>query len=266
MHYDVSMPLSAGAYFSIQTLNRDPASVMETLKRICLLSFKEIIEEMNEKFKIYKTRVGKSYTPLPWEPKVVTFEELCKEAYNNYGVLFMGLYDKILTEIKEKIQKGEKSLINSNFELTDRIFDYIDDLSPRVVIGFTPPYYPNVSNINIKNLEGGIKGLSNQLIDFAYKNYNQKYEKENYFTGISDLSYTYIENSQAIIKALEGNMPFYNNMYTIPLDIIEEVSAPCINIGPWGKDFHKLTERVLKEDLFKQTPGIIDHAVSALFT
>ena len=28
-----------------------------------------------------------------------------------------------------------------------------------------------------------------------------------------------------------------------------------INIGPWGKDFHKLTERVYKEDLYERTPA-----------
>ena len=36
---------------------------------------------------------------------------------------------------------------------------------------------------------------------------------------------------------------------------------PCINIGPWGKDFHKLTERVLKQDLYERTPAIIQHAI-----
>jgi arginine utilization protein RocB len=27
-----------------------------------------------------------------------------------------------------------------------------------------------------------------------------------------------------------------------------------MNVSPWGKDFHKLTERVLKADLFERTP------------
>ena len=35
----------------------------------------------------------------------------------------------------------------------------------------------------------------------------------------------------------------------------------CVNIGPWGKDFHKLTERVYKEDLYERTPEILDFAV-----
>ena len=37
-----------------------------------------------------------------------------------------------------------------------------------------------------------------------------------------------------------------------------------INIGPWGKDFHKLTERVLMENLYDRTPHILDHAITIL--
>ena len=37
-----------------------------------------------------------------------------------------------------------------------------------------------------------------------------------------------------------------------------------INIGPWGKDFYKLTERVFLEDLYDRTPHILDHAITLL--
>lgn len=263
-HYDVSMPLSASAYISVQTLNKDPVSVLEDIKFICIQSFLEATHDMNEKYKIFRQKTNKPFEPLPWDVKVVTYKELYDEAYENHKEVFKQYYDNILNEIQNKIISGEKSIVDSNFELVEGIFDYIDDLSPRVVIGFAPPYYPNVSNINIKNLDDNIRDLSNKLMDFAMKNFNQKYEKENFFTGISDLSYTYIENSQEIIENLKGNMPFYGNIYSIPLDKIEKLSMPCMNIGPWGKDFHKLTERVLKEDLFNQTPKMLNCAVSLL--
>ena len=59
-------------------------------------------------------------------------------------------------------------------------------------------------------------------------------------------------------------MPFYGTLYDIAISDIETISMPCINIGPWGKDFHKLTERVCKEDLYERTPRIINKAVSLL--
>jgi arginine utilization protein RocB len=36
---------------------------------------------------------------------------------------------------------------------------------------------------------------------------------------------------------------------------------PCINIGPWGRDVHRLTERVSKEDLFVRTPELLMAAI-----
>ena len=155
-------------------------------------------------------------------------------------------------------------MLQSSFNLIEAIYDYIDDLSPRVVIGLTPPYYPSVSNIFFENLSVKVSNLSEELKKYSKETFGQDYRTELFFTGISDLSYTSIQNSSNVIKSLEECMPLYGHYYEIPIDCIERVSMPCINIGPWGKDFHKLTERVCKEDLFNRTPELIHHAVSRL--
>ena len=56
-------------------------------------------------------------------------------------------------------------------------------------------------------------------------------------------------------------MPLYGAAYSIPFRGIDQCAMPCMNIGPWGKDFHKLSERVLKEDLFVRTPAMVLQAV-----
>ena len=50
----------------------------------------------------------------------------------------------------------------------------------------------------------------------------------------------------------------------IPFEEIQKISVAGSNIGPWGKDFHKFTERVYKPDLYERTPHILDHAVKLL--
>lgn len=44
-------------------------------------------------------------------------------------------------------------------------------------------------------------------------------------------------------------MLIWRDIYYIPLEI-KEISMPVLNVGPWGKDLHKYTERVNKDDLF----------------
>ena len=78
------------------------------------------------------------------------------------------------------------------------------------------------------------------------------------------MSYSSIKNGKDIADSLEKMMPFFGDIYSLPLEDIEAVSMPCVNIGPWGKDFHKLTERVLKEDLYYRTPDILNYAIKRI--
>lgn len=262
--YDVSLPPSAGGCLSILTLNREPVSLLECIRGICNDAFTELIENMNKKYKIFREKTNKPFAPLPWKAKVVTFKELYDEAYADYGEAFKSKYDAALNDIKEKIQAGEVSMIEGNFHLVEAVYDYINDLSPRVVIGLTPPYYPNVANMYLSDLSDKAGSLSKNIMDYTAKHFNQQYSREYFFTGISDLSYTSIKNSKVIVETLKGSMPMFGPLYTIPIEEIESLSVPCINIGPWGKEYHKLTERVLIEDLFHRTPELIHFAVATL--
>lgn len=263
-NYDVSLPPSAGGCLSILTFNREPASMLESIRGICTNAFTELISHMNEQYRIFNERIDRPFESLPWKAKVVTFNELYKEAYIDYGETFKVKYDSVMEDMKEKVQAGDVSMIESNFYLVEAIYDFINDVSPRVVIGLAPPYYPNASNINIENISDKAKHISNRIMDYSLKYFNQLYSREYFFTGISDLSYTSIKNSKIIAEALEGNMPLFGSLYSIPIEDIESLSMPCINIGPWGKDFHKLTERVLKEDLFIRSPELLNYAISIL--
>ena len=37
-----------------------------------------------------------------------------------------------------------QGMIDAHFCLIERIYDYVEDISPRVVYGLLPPYYPDV--------------------------------------------------------------------------------------------------------------------------
>lgn len=263
-HYDVSMPLNASGYMSILSLDKDPIIVMKSIRDMCLEVFDELIDDMNAKYKTFCNNIKRPYKPLPWKAKVMTFKELYEEAYINHSEDFMENYNKELKEAERKVISGEKSIVDINFDLVDKIFDFIDDLSPRVVIGLAPPYYPNVSNVNITDLDDKFKKLTDNINKYTMESFNQTYVREYYFTGISDLSYTYMKRGEEVAESLRANMPLFEFLYDIPLDKIEKYSMPCYNIGPWGKDFHKVSERVLKEDLFYRTPRILHYAISKL--
>lgn len=94
--------------------------------------------------------------------------------------------------------------------------------------------------------------------------YGQEYDREYFYTGICDLSYINIEDPEEQRKRISQSMPLFGWYYDIPFEEIKKISMAGINIGPWGKDFHKLTERVLMENLYDRTPHILDHAITIL--
>lgn len=262
--YDVSMPLSASGCFSILTLNQRPADIMANVRNICTESFEKILTEMNNSYKSFSEVTEPVAGKLPWEVNVQDFSELYKEAYEAHGEVFEENYNKKLEYLSQWMKEGNGNIIESNFELLEFVFDYIDDLSPRIIYGLIPPYYPNVSNLYVKNLNSDVSSLADRLNEYIEEKYNQTYTKEYFYTGISDLSYTSIGDGATTLRTLKKSMPLYGGFYEIPVQAIEQISMPCMNIGPWGKDFHKLTERVSREDLYIRTPSIINKAVSIL--
>src|SRR5690606_16898440 len=136
-------------------------------------AFSELIDYMNLQYEKFCHNIGRKYNPLPWKPKVVTYKELYDEANENYPDVFAEKYNEALEEAERKVMTGQKSMADVKFDLVERIFDFIDDLSPRVVIGMAPPYYPNVSNINMENLDIRIKNISDEIMRYAMEEFQQ---------------------------------------------------------------------------------------------
>ena len=255
------MPLSAAGCLSVLTLNQTPVTLMEKVKGICEEAFDEVLDKMNRNYARFLEATHQPVHKLPWSRKVVDFMTLYEEAKAAGGEAFEREYRSELKTLQQKLENNEMTLLDCNFALLDFVYGYITDLSPRVVYGLIPPYYPNVSNRFITGLAPQIRSLDVDLDRFTRERFGQHYVSEEFYTGISDLSYTSISNSEEISAALSKSMPFYGTLYDIAISDIETISMPCINIGRWGKDFHKLTERVLKRDLCERTPAIIQHAI-----
>lgn len=262
--YNVSMPLGAGGCVSILTLNSNPLLMMEKLKFVAEEAFLTVIERMNMRYAAFCASCGRPIEKLPWKVKVSTYGELMEEAYAAHGEKFSYAYERKHREINDKVMNGEADLRESTFVLTEFIYNYVPDLSPRVVLGFVPPYYPHVCNSLLENIPPQYASLYDQLAAYSVETFGQEYDKKYYYPGISDLSYFALRDSKVVEEELEKDMPLYGEAYSVPLAKIEELSMPCMNIGPWGKDFHKMTERVYKQDLYERTPALLNRAIEFL--
>ena len=264
MAYDVSMPLTAQECFSVLTLKQTPGELMERVKRICEESFAAVIDRLNASYAEFRKRTGRPVERLPWKEKVVTFGELYQEACASGGEAFAAAFAAEQKQLRQELEQGRIYMIEANFRLIDRIYDYIEDISPRIVYGLMPPYYPNVLNCYFADMAPEAQDMSGKLNCYTKERYGQEYDREYFYTGICDLSYINIEDPEEQRKRISQSMPLFGWYYDIPFEEIKKISMAGINIGPWGKDFHKLTERVLMENLYDRTPHILDHAITIL--
>ncbi|MGM0380335.1 MAG: M20/M25/M40 family metallo-hydrolase, partial [Bacillota bacterium] len=253
-NYDASIPEAAGGYFSVLTMSQTPKDVLSNLKKLSKEAFEESILQIKKNYKIYSNS-----DDINWKVDVCFFSELYERAFEYSGKEYIKEYKSTLKEIRKKLSSNKITLPESNFLLIEKTLDFIDSNQPIVVIGISPPFYPHVS---MDNIESEISiGEILKTINKSAKKFDESYKLKKYFAGISDMSYTSLNKIEEIKPYIEKNMPLWGEIYEIEFDKLKTLNIPSINLGPWGKDLHKKTERVFKKDVFENTPVLIKEVI-----
>ncbi len=250
--YDASMPESAGGYLSFLSLSKTPDELIRSLKAIAEKAFAESTSYLEEQL----SRLG--FAPSGIQPRVMTFSELIDVAKKDLGGAFQSTYEKLLAELDERLNAGDLVMAEANFFLIDGLIDAMSDADPIVVLAFTPPYYPPVS---VADLDTDFDALYRNLRVYLQEEVGLDLQTRRYFMGISDMSYLSFRGKEEAAKALADNMPLYGERYLVPFEDMAALSLPTLNLGPWGKDLHKLTERVYLPDVETVVPAMLDRLI-----
>ena len=262
--YDASIPPSAGGYLSLIHLKRSPIELMQMLQSSCETAFERVIEKIQQSHAAYSRKKNIQEPGPLWTVNVKTFAELYRQALEDSGAAFQEAYDPFMASIADGIEQQRLNMPEATFQLIEMTLDYVKDLSPMVVMALCPPYYPPIHNDDFQGLPASVQNLADHLIGFAANRWQEVYRRANYIMGLTDLSYAALQNGENIIPHIGPNMPLWQKTYDIPFAEMQELSIPVINIGPWGKDHHKFTERVYKIDLCERTPALLECAINYL--
>lgn len=129
------------------------------------------------------------------------------------------------------------------------------DKDPVVISYFSPPYYPHIF---VKGEEDKERKLID-AVDVAISNAGDKFNiiSKKFYPYISDLSYAAAPREEKAVESLKEDMPVFGIKYNLPLKEMQELNLPVVNIGPFGKDAHKFTERVERDYSFNVAPKIV---------
>jgi arginine utilization protein RocB len=120
-------------------------------------------------------------------------------------------------------------------------------VGPAVVLGFASVPYPAVSLMDTP-LERLVRDCIQPFGIGAIS----------FFPGISDMSF--IGRGAGSLAAVEANTPHWGTSFSMQ----EPAGYPCINIGPWGRDYHSKLERLHAPYAFETLPKALLAVIEAV--
>ena len=140
-------------------------------------------------------------------------------------------------------------------KMVEEIHNMWSDKNPIVIVYFSPPYYPHIYVQGKTSLEDKLLNTVSKVIHSIDSSYNIQMKK--FYPYISDLSYAAAPREKSAINSLKNNMPGFGVKYNLPIEEMQELNLPVVNIGPFGKDAHKFTERLEKNYSFNIAPKLV---------
>lgn len=255
--YSVQTPIYATSYYNLITLKLEPQLLISKLKEICFKAFTNCIDIISERRAEYENICKNKVKYLEITPCVMTYEELYKNVKQIHGEKFEIFINEQIQKWREQGLENQKIAVN----IIKQTYEKYPNKTPMILIAFTPPFYPDRYPEG-KNAEKLFEVIDS-IIEYAKEKHNEVFMKADYFMGISDLSYTGLEQNYEVEKIL-SNMPGFNKNYILPFEHLKDIDIPAIVIGGYGKDFHKYTERLNLSFSFNVIPDVYEYAIDRL--
>ena len=247
MEYSVQTSYRAVALYNVFLMKRNAAEIMDIFEEVAI----EAARECNKAY--IKVCQEQSVAPVG-EVKVLRFEALLKYAVKKLG-------QDSVNNIKATVEANDEwDDRDKCFRIGDSLMVQCKELAPAMILLYAPPYYPPVNSSDHE--------LVNQCVDFVKEQGRRKYQlpvqQIHYFNGISDLSYVNYNDSQDGWTTFVANTPVWGTCYSIPFEEMKALQAPVLNIGPFGKDAHKKTERLHIKSAFEVVPDLVESLIKMM--
>lgn len=255
--YSVQTPISAFHYFNFFTHKMSPKEVLEKLKEVALRAFDNVLARLNEEYYVYCRRSGLPFSPLPWQSRVLSFAEVYEMAMDEHA-----------EELKKAFEELDKLNITDEREyslrVVEAVWNVLGDKDPVIIVMFAPPYYPHIYMKGENENERLLIKAVNEAVEEVQPECEEKIVIRKFYPYISDISYLSLTGNNVELMSLIENMPAWNKKYFLDFETIKNLNLPVVNIGPFGKDAHKISERIYTPYSYVTVPKLILSTIKKL--
>jgi len=213
--YSVQTSKIAWTYFNVTTVSKPIDQWMMEFKKAAEIVMQKVIDKYNQEYKKYCIARGYPVQELPWEVQVID------------GSTF-DYFENKSSETNERLRTIYHVIEHSN---------QVSKGQPCLFVFLSPPYYPahTVNEGDSLFIKRMMKALAHHPI------HNLRIEP--FYPYISDLSFVR-SCSDSDLQSLQKYMPIKSLVNPLFWSSVKQLNCPMVNIGPYGKDAHKNTERV----------------------
>lgn len=246
--YSTQTSHHTAALYNVFLMQNNATEIMDIFKNVALRS----MEACQKDYEAICER--ENVKPLG-KIKVLEYAELLSYAKEKLGT---EVVEEIKSDVMNDSQLDEREM---SIQICDQLMLHCQELAPATIIFFAPPYYPAINSTEDLLVQELIELTQRTLLE----EFNVEAKQVHYFNGISDLSYVNYDKHDSGWKAYMNNTPVWGDVYSIPFEGMQKLQAPVLNIGPFGKDAHKLTERLHKKSAFVYTPYVLQKVIEKLY-
>lgn len=257
--YSTQIAKTAVLFFNCVTYHSTPDQILARMRQAAEECFRQVIEQLNQRYQTYCAMLGRAAAPLPWSPRAMTYQTLYDAVRREVGP---GLDQMVQEKCGELSRDPALDACGRTTKLVEYVHSHWSDQDPVIIVYLKPPYYPHVSVRGETEKERELLAAVGRAIQAAGP--EEGIVCKDFFPYISDLSYGAAPGNPEIVQALEHNIPGYGHLYRLPLREMAKLQIPALNIGPFGYDAHKWTERLEKRYSFQVTPELVRQTVFGL--
>ena len=260
--YTVQTALAAYVYYNFFTHSMTPKDVMAAMKEKAVEAFDRVVKYTNESYQRFCELAGHVYTPLSWKTRVYTWEEFYRELVKQHGTPFEEHLRQYALDLHQN--NPALDLRDFNVRMVEEAWSWAKDKTPAIIVFYSSTMYTNLEmtgrTANERTLLESVSEAVKELQAYS----DRPVVTKMFYPYISDSSFMALGGDREDLDALENNTPAWGIKYKHPIEDIAEINVPVVNIGTFGKDGHKLTERVHMKHTFEHIPNITYQAIKKL--
>jgi len=239
------------AAFNVLNHERTAEEVLGLFKEITERAMGNALEAFEKRAALYTTKSKQAIKLPSTKATILSFAELKSYCIDKLDKSFENKYNTLVNDLQadEALDDPTRSQ-----KITEYLWQQSGLTGPAIIIGFASLHYPAVliKQDNNKNID--FVNAVETVAESIRKDFDTPISFRNFFAGISDMSWlgSNSKRKPKEFKTVNANTPLTHiHINENTLDI------PTLNIGPWGRDYHKKLERVYMPYTFEVLPELV---------